>query len=175
MIEQNTARTAGKLRSIYSNGFVPRRGLNPYFLAGELANPFEHACFNLSDLQLIINDFDIDDADVFSQFYQGEEGKISARDRMMDFIKEVGLKVRQSALDKPVLKNQWKVALYFNDSLDINKKNFQMLRLEVEGVWTGKPDWGEKIVAYKNAPEVMNDEYRLFDVFDIKNPSSEMV
>lgn len=172
--DEQISTTLGKLNTIFRTGFVPRRGLMPYFFAGHLANPFEHACFNLSDLQLIVNEFDIDDADVFSDFYTGEEGKLSARDRMVNFVRETGLKVVQSGFDCPLMKNSWRVALYFNDSLDLNKKNFQLMRLEEEGIWTGKKDWGEKIFAHKRAPEKLDDEYTLFDVIDISNPNYEM-
>lgn len=172
--EEQVLTTIKKLNSIFSTGFVPRRGLMPYFFAGHLANPLEHTCFNLSDLQLIVNEFNLEDAEVFSDFYTGEQGKLSARDNIVNFIREVGLKVTQSSFDRPLMKNSWRVALYFNDSLDTDKKAFQMMRLEEEGIWTGKRDFGERIFAHKRAPELLDDEYSLFDIIDIKNPNYEM-
>lgn len=169
-----TESTIEKLNRIVKTGHMPLRGMTPYYMASDLANTFEHGVFGLSDLQLIVNDFNEDDRYVFGAFYLNEEGKFTAQNRMLDFIKATGLRVRFSDFDKPVLKNQYKVALYFSTSFNPERKSFELLRREDKNHWTGKLTNGENIQTFERAPERIGTDYELFNVFDIKNPYAEM-
>lgn len=161
--------TIRKLQKIIKQGHVPNRGLEPYIKTYALANCFEHACFNLSNLQLKYGHIKECDTYDFSHFHSPE--KDETFEKFANYLKETGLNIEKCSKNKILKSNQWIIALYFEPLYPVCK-DYHFLLKEKDGTWSGKVGFSKNIETFENLPKEMDNNcfYELYDTFCITNP-----
>ena len=141
--KKQTEHVLSKLQQVFHDGYRPARGTEPYDFtlkneckAYRLVNCFGHM-FNLKNQQL--NDYQFGPYPIYSAFNEiDKDPDNKASQRMLDFIKEIGLKVEECAPDKLIDDfKSWKIALYFG-KYNNNQKDFHYLLEEAPGLWSSK-------------------------------------
>lgn len=163
--------TIRKLQKIIKQGHIPCRGEESYTKTYKLANCFEHACFNLSNLQLKYSLKEADTND-FSHFQSYNKDK--AFDQITNYLKETGLQIERCSQNKILKSNQWIVAIYFEPLYPVCK-DYHFLLKEKDGTWSGKVGFSEKIETFKTLPIKMDNNcfYEFYDTFCLTNPFAE--
>lgn len=164
-----------KLRQVFSLGYVWSRGLEHYHYvlknglqSGTIINCFSHACFNLTNRQLDILDFNMDDYYVFRDFYRDETAtKREIAEELFTFVEDVGIKVERKSRDRILKKNQTVVALYFDEKF----KDVHFIKLEEFG-WSSKPGIICSIDVFDEVPERISPFYDLYDTYILTNKKS---
>jgi len=171
-----------KISKIVKKGYLPRRGNEGYAcltssfrLFGDYANCLSHACFNFSNQEIDELALTCDETiDTFGTFLipyfdecksEQEMGRETEK-RVIERIGLTGLEMKASPLNKPLLKNQWRVALYIN----YNYPDFHFLRQEKSGVWTAKDGYSYRIERYGYLPTECSGGYKYLNSYVITNP-----
>ncbi len=128
-----------KLSCIVKSGHLPCRGNASYPLgeARRLANCLVHACFNLSNKELL-STFNIDDARNLYPFPTSTPNQIL--DDIISVLKATGLEVRKYNSGEILRNNEWRVAFYLTEITEENHGEFDyhFLLQEKNGLWTDK-------------------------------------
>ena len=172
-----------KLNTIFSNGYVAKRGEESYceMLNGNLhpyrlCNCFEHACLNLTNQQIAEN-FEEDDA-IYLQGLSNPLGMYTPRFATYEFknyLEQVGLKMKKCSKDAILKNNQWKVAIYYDEiTFGGNKyfRGFHFMRQEEDGKWSGKYGYEKKVDILEELPEQYDNYYKLYNTYSITNPNA---
>ena len=117
--------TIRKLQKIIKQGHVPNRGLEPYIKTYALANCFEHACFNLSNLQLKYGHIKECDTYDFSHFRSPE--KDETFEKFANYLKETGLNIEKCSKNK-ILK--WSVRNFLLQAAKTHMDNRKLKRYD---------------------------------------------
>ena len=162
------------LNEIFRKGYVPARGSESYRVhlsngerASEMVNCLEHACFNLTNEQLdkcCLNKNDSNFCCDTEPSYVNEEYENS----LLGLIKSVGLKVNRCKENAVLKENQWKVALYFEDS-DVFR-DFHFMLQEKNNMWSSKQGVLDNVELYDEPPLVFKKYYVKYGTYKITNP-----
>ena len=158
------------MNNIFKRGYMPSRGRVKYnFVSKYFTNCFGHACFNLTNSQLI--KLGINNVGVWSFF--GCFGLKTGSDEYIktakNKIESVGLKIEESSLDEKIETNQWKVAYYYHQN-EYFGDDFHFLRQEKDGSWSGKFASYKEIEYFDKPPKKYGGEYFLKGIYKITNP-----
>ncbi len=167
-------KTILKLKEIFKLGYRPERRLETYrcktpsgFLTGQITNCLEHACFNLTNKQIIDNNFSIYDKSAFQSFIDVNKSLSEITQDIFNFVEDAGLKVSDN---KKIINKQkeWRVALYYRTDYEV--EDYHFLLQEKSGIWTSKMGSSLNIQKYLTLPKVVYRNYDLYGVYTIKNP-----
>lgn len=167
-----------KLNEIVRIGNVRNRGDQEYGVLGGLVNCFEHACFNLTNEQIIslgLNEFKYSFVNPFGGF--DDSSALTAKEEMVEFLQQTGLEVEDEKTPKILKENQYRVALYFSEGFTKSNrgKDFHLLVQEADGSWSGKRGSDSDIVDHfdkleESLPHDISNRYILDSVMVITNP-----
>ncbi len=183
-----------KLSTVYKNGYVASRGRESYryyvdddgnLAVGDMANCFEHACFNLKNehfVSLDLNPYETAQGfgkygGVFNDRNMVDDDDI--RDALFSIVKRVGLEYKLCSPNTFTKSNEWKVAFYLaNDPSARLGYDFHFLLQEKNGSWSGKYGWySNRVDTFDNAPTAFKPDsglkYILQDMYLISNPYAE--
>lgn len=184
------------LNRIYKNGYVASRGLESYIfniqedtMAYQYVNCFGHACFNLKNQHFIENNLTPADTNCFGGLIECHElsaaaySKLCTRyilnrscdkpeevtERLFDTVTSAGLVV-DKCLEKSILKNnQWKIALYFRQTVN-NLEDYHFLLQEKDGKWSSKMGHSKKLDLFEQPEETIYHGYKIHGIYSITNP-----
>ncbi|MBE7073888.1 MAG: hypothetical protein E7379_02215 [Clostridiales bacterium] len=187
MLEREQAPTILKLNRLFSMGYMPSRGDESYKVIHKntnnettfLVNCMAHSCFNLTNQQLA--EFDELDSKNFKQFYWEGEEQSEIYGRILKFVRRTGLKVERTSLSHSVGKGQWKIAVYFIDRVNDERKkpDFHFILQEKDGVWSSKEGSFPYIRYFDIPPKHFISEfgnhkpYKLHEYLMITNPIAQ--
>ena len=171
------------LHTFFKQGYFPSRDRQSYgvFLpqakiqAQNLVNCMAHACFNLTNAQLNTPAFQ-----EFKGFYTGgmvdgnTDTKEVQTEKMLHFIKEVGLKVEECDPDA-VLKDfrSWKVGLYFRYSDVWEDLDYHYCLQEKDNTWSSKFSSYLQLDHFEYLRAYMLNGYEFEKCFIITNPNAD--
>ena len=165
-----------KLKDIVTSGYLPSRGLEPYQgmtayhqKIDQLGNCLEHAVFNLTNSQFSEYAFLEKEGDVFGKFSTTPSlPRIVTEAEVCEFVKRTGLKINECELNPQLKKNQWIVAMYFEEDPIIGR-DFHFIRQEKDGKWTGKRGYTDRIQTFDKMPfHIYEQEF--YKTFIVTNP-----
>ena len=183
--EDPTQHLLRKLRQVFKDGYRPARGNESYDVmlnngakAYIMVNCLGHI-FNLRNQQF--NDYQIMPYKMYGTFDGiGFNKHKKAAKRMLDFIKETGLKVEECDPNKTITDfKSWKIALYFEDSE--YRKDFHYLLAETPQLWSSKVGYRpfvEHIYTttppsiYRNQIDNDTTPYEFYAAYKITNPNA---
>lgn len=179
-----------KLNKIVSLGHLPARGNERYDIMhpiynekngylvncyGDLINCFAHACFNLSNEQILRNNIDTLDMINFSQFVSNRDATDrEIEENLSSFVNATGLRMRTCNPEGLMKSNEWKVALYLCKQPDL--RDFHFFLQERDGSWSSK--YGYNASELSSLPQledtyvapIFHDKYHYYKTFAIENP-----
>ncbi len=174
----NNKESIKKIKDIFTDGYIPRRGNEEYLSYSKNINCFGHACLNLTNRQInalreanpSLKIFDIAGLGNVDDDNYWEEC-------LYAFIKMVGLEIKPIKTEKIKLaKNQWLIALY-----DAAIDSYHFARKEFDGSWTAKESFTSTISRFNKLPRRYinpnpNDPYEniLNKLYVITNPYAEV-
>lgn len=176
-------KTINILQEIVKSGYVPKRCQQSYDYVTKLglpayclANCFSHACFNLTNDMFDKYSFDEDMKKSINHFYEFPfDSNECIEGRMINLIKEVGLKITLTKPSAILKENEWKVALYF--SKEGLFKDFHLLLREKDNTWTSKEGATNKFYTINDLPKKYKSywfKYKLYNVYKIENPYAQI-
>lgn len=174
------------LTDVFKHGYRPARKITePYAYVlpngvkvSAAVNCFGHAVFNLRNQQFL--DYNLGSFPLFGSF-DGicYDPKNIAENRLMDFIRSIGLKVADCDPAKLITRpDSWKVALHFEDSND--KRDFHLLLEEAPGLWSSKIGFEPCLEhvyqvtppgVYRNLEDDDPTIYNFYATYQITNPN----
>lgn len=175
-----------KVRKIFELGYLPARKDQAYHIICEgtqvpyarQMNCFSHACLNLTNEQLDklkLDNYDTYVFDIKSYQYQPKEEIAKTFPKRL---KRFGLIAKHCDKEEnSILKNQWKVALYFGFSRSTLDYDYHFLKQEEDGTWTSKIGWSNGFEILDSIPDIYHSpsgtDYHLDSTYIITNPYAE--
>ena len=167
-----------RIGEIVRLGYVRERGDEGYGDLGGSVNCFVHACFNLTNEQIVSLGLDEFKYMFVSPFGGFEDSSVlAAKEEMMDFVRQTGLEIEDELVPKVLKENQYRVALYFSRGFieNMGGKDFHFLVQEKDGSWSGKcgsmthhVDHFDKLE--ESLPHGPGNRYMLDSVMIVTNP-----
>lgn len=166
-----------KLKNIVKMGHLPSRGLTHYDKSILYANCLEHACFNLSNAQLVEN-FSLAKSRLVFGHFENLRAKPLINE-ICEFVKSTGLVLTPCQPNDVLGPKQWKVALYIFDDIFCNNSDFHFLLQEKDGLWSEKFGFDRDISLYgdltqkiypSNNPFDDENAYNFAGTYAITNP-----
>jgi hypothetical protein len=169
-----------KLNKVVKTGYTPSRGAESYNYVtklgtnvSSLANCFEHACFNITNLHFDSCEISKKDAFEFGDFsIAAFAGAEYTKRELFHFVKKTGLDV-SSCKPKSMLKNnEWMVALYFCEG-DYCIRDFHFMLQEKDKSWSSKLGFEPICERFEDLPNTFACDYKLYGTYKISNPYKE--